>query len=156
MAADGLARRPADFLLACGPNESGRPELDRAGLEAAYGGFRAAGGAARVLVCEVPSLRDLAVLATRCLTLANDTGPGHVAAAAGSPVVTPFLPGPVYPKRVWASSPRHRGVTVEPSPFTARETQEAVLWGENRLMAAIPPRALVAEALEALRLRYER
>jgi hypothetical protein len=147
-------QRRVDFLLVCGPNESGHPGLDRASLEALFAGFGAAGGNARVLVCDVPSLRDLAILATRCVTLANDTGPGHVAGAAGSPVVTPYLPGEVYPKRIWASTPRHRGITAEPSPFTNEAVQNAVLWGENRLMTAIPPQDLVATAVDVVQLRY--
>lgn len=156
---DGIAQAAAAlgrwvaFLLVCGPNESGRPGLDRADLEAAFGGSCAMEGTAHVVVCEIPSLRDLAILATRCLTLANDTGPGHVAAAAGSPVVTPYLPGDVYPMRVWASTPRHRGVTAEPSPFSHRQVANAVLWGENWPMDAIAPPALVQAAVDAARLR---
>jgi hypothetical protein len=158
---DGVARalaglapgRPVAFLIACGPNESGRAALDRAGLEAVFGDAAPGPGNARVVVCEIPSPRDLAILATRCITLANDTGPGHIAAAAGSPVVAPYLPGEIYPARVWAATPRHRGVTVEPSPFRPEEVRQAVLWGENRVISAIPARALVAQAVAAARLR---
>ncbi|HEX2033334.1 MAG TPA: hypothetical protein VHS99_04045 [Chloroflexota bacterium] len=156
---DGVARalarlapeRRVDFLIAYGPNESCRTELDRAGLEAVFGDAAPGPGNARVVMCEIPSLRDLAILATRCITLSNDTGPGHIAAAAGSPVVAPYLPGEVYPARVWAATPRHRGVTVEPSPFSSDEVRQAVLWGENRVISAIPARALVAQAVGAAR-----
>ena len=154
---EGIARaasemgRPVVFLVVCGPNESGRAGLERADLEQVFGGFGVPG--ASVVFCEIPSLRDLVILATRCLTLANDTGPGHVAAAAGSPVVTPYLPGEVYPKRVWASTPRHRGISVEPSPFSRRQVTDAVLGGENWPMEVISPSAVVEVAVDAVRLR---
>jgi hypothetical protein len=143
--------RQVGFVVACGPNESGRPGLDPTDLEALFGPFaaRRSGARVHVRVCAIGALRDLAILATRCVVLANDTGPGHLAGAAGAPVVTPFLPGEVYPQRVWASTPGHRGAAPPPGAFSAREVRDAVLWDENRVVSAVPPAELVALAVEA-------
>ena len=61
-------------------------------------------------LCGQTSLRELMALLKLCrVLLANDTGPMHVAAALGTPVVVPFgstspeLPGPGLP-----GDPRHR------------------------------------------------
>jgi ADP-heptose:LPS heptosyltransferase len=135
------------FIVACGPNLSGRPELDPASLAALFGGFRRRNASA--VVCPISSLRDLAILATRCPVLSNDTGPGHLAAAAGAPVVTPYLPA-IYPAHIWASTPNHRPVTLPPGTFSEEQVRNDILWGENRVISAIPVQALIDAAVGML------
>lgn len=141
-----------DVLLACGPNDEALPAgVKRADLEAIFGALPGTRDIACVVVATVPSLRDLAVLvAHAALALADDTGPGHIAGALGVPTVTPYLPGNVYSGRVWASSLHHRGVTLDPSPYTFEQVRDAVLWDSTHVIDSIPPEALASEALSAL------
>jgi ADP-heptose:LPS heptosyltransferase len=84
------------------------------------------------------------------LVLSNDTGPGHLAGALSIPTITPFLPGGVYSKEVWASSLWHHGVTLEPSPFTTQEIESAVICDDTAVIDRVPPESIVAEALACL------
>jgi heptosyltransferase-2 len=59
------------------------------------------------------SLRELCAVAKICrLVLTNDTGPMHVAAAVGTPVVVPFgSTSPMLTGPGWPGDPRHRLLT---------------------------------------------
>lgn len=141
-----------DVLIACGPDDAALPAgATCADLEATFGAFRGTHDNARVVVAATPSLRDLAVLVSRAaLVLADDTGPGHIAGALGIPTVTPYLPGNVYSKRVWASSLSHRGLTLDPSPYTFEQIRDAVLWDSTHILDSISPEALASAAVDAL------
>jgi hypothetical protein len=141
-----------DFLLACGPDEDDLPpSVTKAALTEEFGEFRGANKNARILLRTTPSLRDLAILISNAaLVLSNDTGPGHMAGALGIPTITPYMPGNVYSKRVWSSTLWHRGVTLEPNPYSFRELEAAVLWGNPEIINSIPPTALEQEALACL------
>jgi glycosyl transferase family 9 (putative heptosyltransferase) len=71
------------------------------------------------------------------LALSNDTGPGHLAGALGIPTITPFLPGAVYSRQVWASTLWHRGVTIEPSSYQRNPLSVPIFsnGGESRVAA---------------------
>lgn len=140
-----------DFLIACGPDELHQEGVRLADLEADFAGFADGEHPARTIVVRTPSLRDLAVLMRHAaLVLANDTGPGHIAGALGVPVVTPYLPGNVYSQAVWASSPWHHGVTLDPNPYTQRQVENAVLWNNNTIISQISAEVLARMALRVL------
>lgn len=153
LAAQALGQR-IEFLIACGPDGDLPDGVRQADLVAEFADFNGVGGNARAIVAPTPSLRDLAVLLSRAaLALANDTGPGHLAGALGIPTVTPYLPGTVYSREVWASSLLHRGVTLAPNPYTFAQLRDAVLFDRTEIIDSIPPAALAADALAALRVR---
>lgn len=148
VAQDVAAQQPIDFLIACGPDEQQLNGLKRADMETAFADFTGANGNARVLAELTPSLHDLAILLTHAaLTLANDTGPGHLAGALGIPTITPYLPGNVYSKSVWASSLWHHGVTLAPNPFSFQQIEAAVLWNKTDIINSIPSEWLADEAI---------
>jgi ADP-heptose:LPS heptosyltransferase len=143
--------RPMEILLACGPEEQQPDGFHMSDLKATFAGFTGSSQNALLRVERIPSLGDLAVLLSRAsLVLSNDTGPGHLAGALSIPTITPFLPGGVYSKEVWASSLWHHGVTLEPSPFTTEAIESAVIWGDTAVINRIPPASIVAEALACL------
>lgn len=155
---DFAARFPGsqlDVVLACGPDDQNPDGVRYDDLRGEFAGFTGVRGNARAHVVRTPSLRELAVLATHSLlALSNDTGPGHIAGALGVPTVTPYLPGNVYSRRVWSSTLWHRGVTLEPNPYTRQQVEAAVLWNHTEIIDAIPPEALIAQALDALPAGY--
>jgi heptosyltransferase-2 len=94
------------------------------------------------------TLRELAAALTSCrLLLTNDSGPMHLAAAVGTPVVVPFgstspeMTGPVWS----AASQIVRAPGVPCSPCFRRECPI-----DFRCMNGITPEAVVAAALRAL------
>jgi len=94
------------------------------------------------------TLRELcAVLKTCAVVLTNDTGPMHVAAAVGTPVVVPFgstspeLTGPGLP-----GDPRHRLLTCE-APCSPCFLRECPI--DFRCMTGIAVEQVVAAVLEA-------
>ena len=146
-----LPGRQLHFLVACGDDELHPNGPTQADLALAFADFTGAEGNATVTVTRIPLLRNLAlVLRQAALTLSNDTGPGHLSGALSIPTVTPYLPGHVYSRQVWASTLAHRGVTLDPSPFTHREVEAAVLWNRPDVINAIPPEWLANEAIACL------
>lgn len=140
-----------DFLLACGPDEDLPPGVRQADVAVEFADFRGVNGNARALVQATPSLRDLAILVQHAaLVLSNDTGPGHLAGALRVPTIVPYLPGHVYSRAVWASTPWHYGVTLEPSPFPAQQIEAAVLWDRTEIIDSIPAERLEERALNVL------
>jgi hypothetical protein len=132
-----------DFLIACGPDNDVPEGFKKADIEEWLQPFTGVNNNARVLVCSLPSLRDLALLIKHAtLVLANDTGPGHIAGALGIHTVTPYLPGNIYSKQVWSSTLWHHGVTLEQHTLTYRELEAAVLWGKTDIINSIPPQDL--------------
>jgi ADP-heptose:LPS heptosyltransferase len=143
--------RQMEILLACGPEEQQLTGFHMSDLRATFAGFTGTRQNASVQVEQIPSLGDLAVLLSRAsLVLSNDTGPGHLAGALSIPTITTFLPGGVYSKEVWASSLWHHGITLEPSPFTTRQIESAVISGDTAIINRVPPESIVAEALACL------
>lgn len=144
-----------DVVLPCGPDEQNPEGVRFDDLASEFACFTGVHGNAHAHVVRDLSLRELAVLLTRALlTLSNDTGPGHIAGALGVPTITPYLPGNVYSKQVWSSTLWHRGVTLDPNPYTHQQIESAVLWDRTDIIDAIPPDALMAQALDALPAGY--
>ncbi|MGZ3681174.1 MAG: glycosyltransferase family 9 protein, partial [Ktedonobacterales bacterium] len=128
--ADFATRFPGsqhDIVLACGPDDQNPEGVRFDDLQDEFTAFTGVRGNARMHVVRTPSLRELAVLLTQALlALSNDTGPGHIAGALGVPTVTPYLPGNVYSKRIWSSTLWHRGITLDPNPYTHEQVKAAV------------------------------
>jgi len=101
--AELLAQRfDARFLITGGPD-------DRAAAQAIAA---LAGGARVVDATGQTSLRQLASLLLRCrLVISNDSGPMHIAAALGVPVVAIF--GPTSPQRVGPYGAGHRVIQAD-------------------------------------------
>lgn len=141
--------RRINFFVACGPDSS--QPVHHEDLAAILGGFTGSRNNARVVVATTPSLLDLAVILRHAtLALSNDTGPGHLAGALGIPTITPFLPGKVYSKQVWASTGWHRGVTLDPNPYSFQAITAEIYAGRTSIINTIPPERLVSEALTYL------
>ena len=141
--------RRIDFFVACGP-DANQPVYQE-DLAAILGGFTGYQHNVRVIVAATPSLLDLAIILKHAiLALANDTGPGHLAGALGIPTVTPYLPGTLYAKQVWASTSWHRGVTLEPSLYSFEQLKAQVFAGRTDIINTIPPERLAAEAIACL------
>lgn len=137
------------FFVACGPDVT--QPVHREDLAAILSGFSGSRNNARVIVATTPSLLDLAVILRHAaLALANDTGPGHLAGALGIPTITPFLPGAVYSQQVWASTPWHRGVTIDPSPYSHDAITAEIFAGRTDIINTIPPECLAAAAIAYL------
>jgi ADP-heptose:LPS heptosyltransferase len=138
--------RRVNFFVACGP-DAAQP-VHRQDLAAILGGFTGSRNNARVIVATTPSLLDLAVILRQArLSLSNDTGPGHLAGALGIPTITPFLPGAVYSRQVWASTLWHRGVTLNPSLYSYEAITAEIFAGRTDIINTIPPERLAAAAI---------
>ena len=141
--------RRITFFVACGP-ETDQP-VHQEDVAAIFEEFTGYHGNARVVVATTPLLRDLAVILSHArLALSNDTGPGHLAGALGVPTVTPYLPGALYSRQVWASSRWHRGVTVTHNPYSFETLKAEVFAGRNDIINTVPAERLVEEALKFL------
>jgi ADP-heptose:LPS heptosyltransferase len=139
-AAAALPGQRLDILVACGPDDQQPPGFAQADLADWLGGFTGTRGNARVRLAAIPVLRDLAiVLRHAALTLANDTGPGHLSGALGIPTITPYLPGDLYSRQVWASTPHHHGLTLDPNPYTHPQIEAAVIFDRTDIINRIPP-----------------
>jgi ADP-heptose:LPS heptosyltransferase len=141
--------RRVSFFVACGPDTT--QPVHQENLAAILGGFTGSRNNARVIVATTPSLLDLAIILRHAtLALSNDTGPGHLAGALGIPTITAFLPGAVYSRQVWASTPWHTGVTIEPSPFSYDAITTEIFAGRTEIINTIPPERLAAAAIAHL------
>lgn len=144
-------RQKIDFLIACGPDEQQPEGLKRADLEHDFANFSGVNANVRILARITASLLDLAILTKRALfALSNDTGPSHIAGALRVSTITPYLPGNIYSKKVWAATPWQHGVTLEPNPFSYQQIEAAVLWNHTEIIDSIPPEDLVSEILKNL------
>jgi glycosyl transferase family 9 (putative heptosyltransferase) len=138
-----------EFFIACGPNDDQPVRCED--LAAYFANFTGADGNARVITKTTPSLRDLAILLSHAaLCLANDTGPGHLAGALHMPTITPYLPGDLYPMRVWASTLWHHCVSLPPNTFTFAQIENAILNSHTDIINSVPAELLAAEAISAL------
>ncbi len=147
--AERFPDRRVNFFIACG-SDAAQP-VHREDLAAILGGFTGSRNNARVFVATTPSLLDLAVILRHAtLALSNDTGPGHLAGALSIPTITPFLPGAVYSRQVWASTTWHRGVTIDPSPYSYDTLTAEIFAGRTDIINSIPPEYLAAEAIAHL------
>jgi hypothetical protein len=141
--------RRVNFFVACGPD--GAQPVHQEDLAAIFGAFTGSRHNARVIVATTPSLLDLAVILQHAtLALSNDTGPGHLSGALGIPTITPFLPGAVYSRQVWASTPWHHGVTIDPSPYSYSAITAEIFAGRTEIINTIPPERLAAIAIASL------
>ena len=140
-----------NFLIACGPDHLHPEGLKQADFSEEFADFSGVNENAQVRVVATTSLRDLALLARHStLALSNDTGPGHIAGALQVPTITPYLPGNIYSRKVWSSSLWHRGVTLDPSPFSYQQIEAAVLWDRTQIIDSIPPEQLLEEVVKSL------
>jgi hypothetical protein len=140
-----------NFLIACGPDGLHPEGLKQADFSEEFGDFSGVNNNAQVQVIATASLRDLALLARHStLALSNDTGPGHIAGAVQVPTITPYLPGTIYSRKVLSSTLWHRGVTLEPAPFSYQQIEAAVLWDRTDIIDSIPPERLLEEIVKSL------
>jgi hypothetical protein len=145
-----------DFLIACGPDDLHPEGLRQADFLEEFGAFSGVKQNAQVQVIATTSLRDLALLTRHAvLALSNDTGPGHIAGALQVPTITPYLPGNIYSRTVWASTLWHQGVTLDPSPFSYQQIEAAVLWERTDIIDSIPPEQLLEEIVRSLAPRLQ-
>ncbi|GHO92936.1 hypothetical protein KSF_029840 [Reticulibacter mediterranei] len=149
--AQHFSQQKISFLIACGPDELHPEGLRQADFSEEFGAFSGTNNNAMVRVGSPASLRDLAILAQHSsLALSDDTGPSHIAGAVQVPTITPFLPGNIYSHTIWSSTLWHRGVTLEPNPFSYQQIEAAILWNRTAIIDSIPPELLVAEAIKSL------
>lgn len=109
----------------------------------------AALGPAAVNLCGQTSLVELGgVMQAMDLAVTVDTGPMHVAAAAGVPVLALF--GPTDPQRTGPYGPQHRVLAVT-DETCVRCYSDRCKRGELLCMERIPPGDVAAAALELLK-----
>jgi ADP-heptose:LPS heptosyltransferase len=139
------------FLIACGPDDLHPEGLRLADFIEEFGYFSGVNGNAQVRVIATTSLKDLALLIRHSiLAFSNDTGPGHIAGALQIPTITPYLPGNIYSRKVWSSTLWHRGVTLNPNPFSYQQIEAAILWNRTQIIDSIPPEQLLEAAIKSL------
>ena len=135
-----------EFLVLCGPDKDlpiGFTKPDIAEWLQDYTGIEQN---AHVTIQSTQSLRDLAIVIQHAaFALSNDTGPGHIAGALKVPTIVPYLPGNIYAKSVWASTPWHRGVTLESHPYSYQQLEAAVIWGKTDIIDSIDPVSIYRE-----------
>ena len=128
----------ATFFLVGAPED--RPVCDE---------IAASLGAGAVNLCGQTSLAELGgVMQEMDLALTVDSGPMHIAAAVGVPVVALF--GPTDPRRTGPFGPQHRVVAV-PVRDCALCFRDRCKRGDLACMDRITPDRVVAAALELLR-----
>ncbi|GCE10227.1 glycosyltransferase family 9 protein [Tengunoibacter tsumagoiensis] len=145
-----------NFLLACGPDENLPGGFKKADMEEWLQDFTGVNQNARVVIQQTDTLIELSVLTNHAiLALSNDTGPGHIAGALRIPTITPFLPGNLYSRRVWSSTTWHRGITVEPNPYSYQQLESAIIWGKTEIINSIPPDEIYEAAIASLPLEFQ-
>ena len=141
-----VPQQKIEFLVLCGPDKNlplGFKQSDIAEWLQDYTGVHQN---ARVTIQNTQSLRDLATIMKHAnLALSNDTGPGHIAGALDIPTIVPYLPGNIYSRSIWASTPWHRGVTLEPNPYSYQQLEAAVIWGKTDIIDSIEPESIYRE-----------
>lgn len=75
---------------------------------------------------------------------------GGRAGALGVPIITPFLPGAVFSRQVWASTLWHRGVTIAPSLYSYDTLTAEIFVGRTDIINSIPPEDLAAVTISCL------
>jgi lipopolysaccharide heptosyltransferase II len=139
--ADGLAEDGAQVLLTGGPSETGLAQSVAASM--IRGAVNAAGQT---------TLGQLAALEARCaLVLGSDSGPLHLAVAAGAPTLHLYGPVPAAKFGPWGAAERQR-VLISPwacVPCNRLDWSAGAL-GYHRCMGAIDPQAVLAAAREIL------
>lgn len=141
-AALALADPRRRIMITAGPSET--DAADAIATDAA----QAAGAAAPAIVrCGEPPLDELQVIMSRAaLFIGGDSGPLHVAATTGVPVVALF--GPTLPARSmpWRGSSA-RAEALEPGPLDCRPChQRTCVPGDFRCLTATTPSQVVAAA----------
>ncbi len=141
-AALALADRRRRIMITAGPSEA--DAADEVAAEAA----RAAGTAAEAIVrCGEPPLDELQVIMSRAaLFIGGDSGPLHVAATTGVPVVALF--GPTLPARSmpWRD-PAVAAEALEPGPLDCRPChQRTCVPGDFRCLTTTTPEQVTAAA----------
>ncbi|MGE0361343.1 MAG: glycosyltransferase family 9 protein [Vicinamibacterales bacterium] len=139
LAAGDPARR---IMITAGPSEG-----DAADAVAAEAMRLAGAHAAAIVRCGEPTLEELEVIVSRArLFIGGDSGPLHVAATTGVPIVALF--GPTLPARSmpWRA-PSNPAVALEPGPLPCRPChQRRCEPGDFRCLTAITPDAVLAAA----------
>jgi lipopolysaccharide heptosyltransferase I len=131
-------QKNATFFLVGAPED--RPVCDQ---------IAAALGDAAVNLCGQTSLLELGgVMAAMDLAVTVDTGPMHVAAAAGTPVLALF--GPTDPKRTGPFGAQHRVLAVG-EDICAQCYSDRCKRGDLICMEQLRPAAVAAAALEMVR-----
>ena len=133
-------------MITAGPSEA--DAADAIATDAA----RAAGTAAHAIVrCGEPPLDELQVIMSRAaLFIGGDSGPLHVAATTGVPVVAIF--GPTLPARSmpWRD-PAAPAEALEPGPLACRPChQRTCVHGDFRCLGAITPAQVLAAAARVM------
>jgi ADP-heptose:LPS heptosyltransferase len=134
------------IMITAGPSEADAAHAVAADAQRLLGDA----GGARVSSSE-PSLEELHVIMSRAqLFIGGDSGPLHVAATTGAPVVALF--GPTLPAR---SMPWRAGATraeaVEPGPLSCRPChQRTCVHGDFRCLTGITPEMVIAAARRAI------
>jgi heptosyltransferase-2 len=139
----GLARRIAeqgdcDVLVLCGPGEE--PSARAIAQRAAHARVFALAGQPLGLAA------TKACLARCCVTVSTDSGPRHVAAAFGKPVITLF--GPTTP--VWTANPEVRSVDVQLDLECAGCAERTCPLGHHRCMRDLPVERVYGEVRRLL------
>jgi len=131
------------IMITAGPSEG-----DAADAVAAEAARLAGAGAAGIVRCGEPTLEELEVIVSRArLFIGGDSGPLHVAATTGVPIVALF--GPTLPARSmpWRAASRP-AVALEPGPLACRPChQRSCVPGDFRCLTSITPDAVLAAAV---------
>ena len=143
-----LARedRRRRIMITAGPSEAD------AAAAVADEAARAAGDAAGAIVrCAEPSLEELHVIMSRAqLFIGGDSGPLHVAATTGVPIVALFGPTLAERSMPWRAHPA-RAAAVQPGPLACRPChQRECVPGDFRCLTALSPDDVIAAAHRVL------
>jgi predicted lipopolysaccharide heptosyltransferase III len=140
------ADRRRRIMITAGPSEA-----DAAIAVADEAAREAGDDAAAIVRCGEPPLEELHAIMTRAqLFIGGDSGPLHVAATTGVPIVALF--GPTLPERSmpWRGRPE-RATAVQPGPLACRPCHQRVcVHGDFRCLTALSPGQVLAAARRVL------